>query len=278
VELAILQSYAAKTFPPTPKQTEFRAVTALWSNVDHFVIRSNLAETGTVEDFRNLYGRRVYIGAGKSGSAASTRALLTAIGVDPERLDTSFEGTYAQAAVRLIAGELDGASLPGGLPVSAVDQVLAALGDKIRLLSFSEDQFDRVQQATDGTWTRFTIEPDVYPGLSEPVQSMAQPVLLVANAAVEPYFVRCLLELIYGGQSNRQEVGLHPVLARLSLADAFPPTLPYPLHDGVCSFAAERGVGIPHSLRPPSGCAALIHETGADTGKQGGQTANGAGD
>jgi hypothetical protein len=39
------------------QQTQLRSVSMLWQNVEHFIVRSDLAKTGTVSDLENLSGK-----------------------------------------------------------------------------------------------------------------------------------------------------------------------------------------------------------------------------
>ncbi|MCZ8489022.1 hypothetical protein O9992_23425 [Vibrio lentus] len=43
----------------------------LWQNVEHFIVRSDLTETGTMSDLENLNGKKFSIGKKNSGTENS---------------------------------------------------------------------------------------------------------------------------------------------------------------------------------------------------------------
>ena len=43
-------------------QKQLRSVSMLWQNVEHFIVRSDLTETGTMTDLKNLNGKKFSIG------------------------------------------------------------------------------------------------------------------------------------------------------------------------------------------------------------------------
>lgn len=86
-QFSILQglygAWAWEGTDPVPKAYKnVRSVSMLWQNVEHFVVRSEHADTGTIEDMKNLYGETFSIGARNSGTEApgalsSARSALT---------------------------------------------------------------------------------------------------------------------------------------------------------------------------------------------------------
>jgi len=62
--------------------SDFRAITVLWENVEHFVLLTRFAETGNIQDLKDLGGRKFSIGKRGSGTEGSGRVILGALGVD----------------------------------------------------------------------------------------------------------------------------------------------------------------------------------------------------
>ena len=64
-------------------QTQLRAITMLWQNVEHFVLRADLAASGTIDDLKALEGEPFAIGSRNSGTEHSGRQILANLGIDP---------------------------------------------------------------------------------------------------------------------------------------------------------------------------------------------------
>ena len=70
--------------PISRPQTGLRSVAAVWLNVEHFVLMSDMVETGTVRDLDNLSGDRFVLGARNSGAEQTGRYILESLGIDYE--------------------------------------------------------------------------------------------------------------------------------------------------------------------------------------------------
>ena len=171
-QFAILQGlYGAWAWNGTGKvaadgpQKDLRSVTMLWQNVEHFVIDSEFAETGNVGDLRNLKGKKFSIGKRNSGTEGSNRTILEGLGIDPDKtFDLVYLG-YGPSAEALQNGTIAGMNTPAGVPVSAVTQAAAALGNRMRILDFTDEQLAKVNDyAGVELWTRYDIPPETYPG------------------------------------------------------------------------------------------------------------------
>ena len=104
-----------------------RLIAMLWQNVEHFIVRSDLAKTGTVTDLNNLDGKKFSIGKKNSGTENSGRQIMKGLKVDPDKFNLAYMG-YGGSASALQNGTIDGMNTPAGVPVGAVTQAFAALG------------------------------------------------------------------------------------------------------------------------------------------------------
>ena len=95
---------------------EFRAVTMLWENVEHFALLNKYVKTGTMADLKNL-GQKFSIGKRGSGTEGSGRAILAALGIDPDKEMTLEYLTYSPSASAMMDGRIVGANLCAGPPV-----------------------------------------------------------------------------------------------------------------------------------------------------------------
>lgn len=62
--------------PVSQPQTLVRSVSAMWQNVEHFVLLSELSATGGIMDLDDLEGQRFVLGARNSGAEQTGRFIL----------------------------------------------------------------------------------------------------------------------------------------------------------------------------------------------------------
>ena len=251
-EFAILQglygSYAWNGSGPLEndgKQTHLRSVSMLWQNVEQFLLKSEHAKTGTIEDMVALKGEgKMAFGKKISGTIGSNRTIFSNLGVD---IDNDYEltyGGYGPSADALQNGQVDGIGVPSGPPTGAVTKLLAAAGDDVTLLNFTDEQLQQADGGL-GLWTRFVIPAGTYPGQDEDVNTIAQPNFLAVHADVDEEAVYQITKTLYENLAFLS--GIHKATAAMSL-DAALAGLPAPLHPGAARYYREAGLEIPDSL------------------------------
>jgi len=253
-DLAIIQSLMADfgyhgtgNFEGEPRGN-LRAVSALMFNTNQFITYNDNAPTGTIDDILALGGKKVVLGATNSGGLLEYRLFIQRLGAPQGEgfFDESYMG-FRQRAEGLINGNLDGINLTSGIPNSSVTLAMSSLEGKVKLLGFTPDQVTRV---TDGTvWGPFTIPANTYPGQPEPVQTVAQPNLLVAGAHVPDDVVYEITKTMY--ENTPFLVSVHGSLKDLKIENALK-GITIPLHPGAIRYYEEAGIHVPDSLKPAS--------------------------
>ncbi|UWZ99356.1 TAXI family TRAP transporter solute-binding subunit [Vibrio splendidus] len=224
-------------------QTQLRSVSMLWQNVEHFIVRSDLTETGTMSDLENLNGKKFSIGKKNSGTENSGRQIMQGLSVNPEQFKLAFMG-YGGSASALQNGTIDGMNTPAGVPVGAVTQAFAALGEDIQILSFTDAQ---IKQANGdyNIWTKYEIPANTYPGVDEPITTIAQPNFLAVREDISEEDVYQLTKAIYENLPFLQ--GIHKATKAMALEKGIA-GLPVPLHPGAARYYQEVGIDIPSEL------------------------------
>ena len=251
-QLAILQSlfgleaYKGKGAYEGKAVKDFRSITMLWENVEHFVLLSKYAKTGTAADLTNL-GKKFSIGKRGSGTEGSGRVLLGALGIDPEKEMTLEYLAYTPSAQAMMDGRIVGANIPAGPPVAAITQLYAQLGEKdIKVLDFTDDQLATVQKQYP-IWNRFVVKAGTYPGQNEDIQTISQPNFLAVHPNISEETVYLITKTIY---ENLPFLGtIHKATKAMSLEKAIA-GLPVPLHPGAAKYYAEKGIKIPEAIMP----------------------------
>ncbi|GAB6261256.1 TAXI family TRAP transporter solute-binding subunit [Photobacterium sp. R1] len=230
-------------FASSGRQDKLRSVTMLWQNVEHFVVRSDLAKTGTVSDLSNLKGHKFSIGSKNSGTEGSGRQIMKGLGVNPDSFNLAYLG-YGASADAMQNGTVDGMNTPAGVPVSAVTRAFASLGKDITILSFTDAQVKEANQNYE-LWTPYTIPAGTYPGQGKDVQTIAQPNFLAVRDDISEQDVYLLTKTIYENLPFLNSI--HAATKAMAIEKAIA-GLPVPLHPGAAKYYREVGINIPERL------------------------------
>ncbi|MBK1670784.1 C4-dicarboxylate ABC transporter substrate-binding protein [Rhodovibrio sodomensis] len=228
------------------KQTHLRAITMLWPNVEHFVVASEHAKTGTIQDVLEMQGMSMAMGRRNSGTIGSNRTLLANLGVDmDEAYDLVYVG-YGPSGEALQNGQVAGISTPAGDPVGAITQTFATMGDGATLLAFTDAQAEQADGGM-GLWTRYVIPGGTYPGVESDVRTIAQPNFLATHRDLPEEDVYKITKTIYENLAFLQNI--HPATDAMALENAIA-GLPAPLHPGALRYYEEQGIDVPDRLKP----------------------------
>ena len=250
-QFAIMQGlygyYAAQGIGPVEEagpQGNLRSITMLWQNVEQFVIAADRADTGTIDDILALTGEPMAFGRQTSGTIGSNRTILGNLGVDMDASYELFYAGYGPSAEALQNGQVVGISTPAGAPTGAITKLMAAAGDSVTPLSFTDEQAAKADGGF-GLWTRYVIPAGTYPGQDADWATIAQPNFLAVNADVPEEDVYKITKTIY--ENLVLLTAIHPAPKAMSLEKAIA-GLPAPLHPGAARYYREQGIEIPDSL------------------------------
>ena len=250
-DLAILQGLlgtmawsGSGRYEGKPEQ-EFRAITSLWLNVEHFVIQKRWATTGNIEDLNNIKAKSFSIGKRGSGTEISGRTILTELGFEVERDFRPEYIGYAESAAALQNGRIAGMNIPAGVPASAITQSYAGMGaEKIAILEFTDAQLQQIN-TNFPVWQPYQIEAGVYPGQEEAIKTIAQSNFLAVHPRIEAETVYQITKTIY--ENLRELQKFHQATQEMSLEQAIS-SLTIPLHPGAIQYYQEQGLNIPANL------------------------------
>lgn len=255
VDFAIVQglwgAYGATGTGPLAEdgvQSNLRSITSLWPNVEHFALRSDLVETGTIADLLAQEGAGFAIGARNSGTEGSNRHILAGLGVeDPEAyFSVEFMG-YTPSAEAFQNNQIDAINPAAGPPVGAYTRLTAAVGDEVTLLGFTDEQVAAANGPFDSLWVPFVIEAGTYSGQDEDVTTIGQPNFLAVDDDVPTGDVYLLTKTMYENLPFLNAI--HPATGFMSVETALN-GLPVPLHPGAVQYYQEVGIEIPDRLMP----------------------------
>ncbi len=233
--------------PISRPQPWLRTICALWQNTDHFVLRKDLARTGTISDIATLNGERFVIGARNSGAERSGSHILDALGIDFRNTTTLAYMGYGATANAIQDNTIVGMNVPAGVPVTAITRAFAMVGEDLTLLSFTQEQVDQVN-AKYPLWSQYVIPGGTYPNLDETIESIAHPNVLAVRDDISDEAVYQITRAIFENLASLHEI--HKATREVTLEKALN-GLGAPLHPGAIRYYRERGIEIPPELVPP---------------------------
>ncbi len=251
VQFAILQglygSYAWNGTGPIESygpQKNLRSVSMLWQNVEHYAVLKKFAKTGTVSDLVGMKGQAMAMGKKNSGTLGSNTVLLGNLGVDIDKDYDLIHVGYGPSADALQNGQISGMGIPAGAPAGAITKAMAAMGDDITILDFTDEQ---MKQADGGRnlWTRFVIPTETYPNQKKDINTIAQPNFLAVRADLDEDAVYQITKAIYENLAFLNAI--HGATKAMSLEKATV-GLPLPLHPGALKYYREAGITVPDHL------------------------------
>ncbi len=218
----------------------FRAIGSLWRSTDHFVMRSDLAQSGTLDDLSNAIGQPASFGKEGSGTILKNGLLLERLGLPLENFDLVHEG-YKGSVGLFTDGSLSAMNLSAGVPVSAVSDLLTQMGPDATLLEVTDQQLARLDAGT-GLWSREIIPAGTYPGQNDDVASVATPNILAVRSDVPEEIVYRFTKTIFDNLDKLQT--LHAAASQIDI-DQAAVGLPVPMHQGAERYFRERGLAMP---------------------------------
>ncbi len=230
--------------PVSNPQTYMRSVSALWKNVEHFVLLQELVSNGDMMDLQNLDGQRYVLGARNSGAEQTGRFILDTLGIPyQEKFTLAYMG-YGPTSSAIQDGNIVGMNIPAGAPVSAITRAYAQMGDRITILDWTQEQLDRLN-AKYPLWDWYDFPPGTYPNQDQLVRTVASPNVLVTREDIPEEVVYSITKVIWENLATLQEIHGATRDMRMDIAVQ---GLGAPLHAGALRYYREVGIDIPERL------------------------------
>ena len=249
VQFAILQGpFGAWSWtgegPVSRPQTHIRSVSALWKNVEHFVLLTELTDTKFMMDLDRLDDERYVLGARNSGAEQTGRFILDTLGIDyEEKFNLAYMG-YGPTSNAIQDGNIVGMNIPAGPPVTAVTRAFALMGDEMTVLEFTQEDIETMNHEFP-LWEMFEIEAGTYPTQEETINTAASPNIFVVREDVSEEIVYNMTKLLWGNLATLQEI--HGATKSIAIEIALN-GLSVPLHPGAFRYYQEQGLNIPDHL------------------------------
>ncbi len=210
-------------------RTKIRLVGAAYPNYIHIIARAD----ARIHSVPELRGKRVSVGAARSGNELNARALLGAADISYADLSQVEYLEYGQSVDLMLKGQLDAALVSAGIGVAAVQRAMSQ--GPIVLVPVDKALIAK----THNLFYPLTIPAGTYPGQSQPVVTAALNNYFVTTSDAKDDLVYRLTKAIYGslGELKRAHVAAAAMNAENALA-----IRPIEVHPGALRYFKERGL------------------------------------
>lgn len=222
---------------------EFRSVTMLWKNVEHFTVKRGAVKGNNLTDITALYNESFSIGKKNSGTEGSGKHILGSLGINTSELNNVHMG-YGASAGAMQDGRIKGMNTPAGVPVSAVTRAFSSDGENLKVLNVSDASLKKINNDFP-LWVRQIIPANTYPNQKEQINTIAQPNFLAVKADLPEQDVYLVTKAIYENLPFLRSI--HSATKVMSIENAIS-GLTVPLHPGAARYYREVGVKIPAHL------------------------------
>ena len=210
---------------PTPAQG-LSIVAPLWANVTHVLVTGS-STARSMADFR---GQRVSVGSAGSGTEQISKQLLELHGLSYDDIQPRYL-TFSESAAALRDGAIDAAIFSVGYPAAAVLEATTTGG--VRLLGIEPERIAALRDVHP-YYSAGEIPQGIYPGVEEPITTVAMMNWVVADEALADEVVGSLLNILATDRVSLEQV--HEMAEQIDLSRLA--EAPIPLHP-----EAERWLG-----------------------------------
>jgi len=224
------------TYKAQGKQTFFKGMTYLYPNIMQWVVRRD----SKVASLADLKGTKFIPGPQNSATEINSREMLEVVGLDyRERGDLKADYMdYSQAAEQLKNRQTDAILIAGGIPTSAVLDVMTSGEGK--LLNLPDDFIAKLGQKYPWYFPS-TIPASTYRTQDSEVKTVAVANMLIVRDDVPADLVYRMLEAMYADAARLAEA--HAAMKAFKLEDGVTGiSSVVPLHPGAERFFREKGI------------------------------------
>jgi uncharacterized protein len=209
---------------------KLRTVAAIYPNYIHFLAS---ADSG-ITSLTDLKGKRVSVGAPKSGTELNSRDILKAVGMGYQDFSKVEYLGYAESVELMKNRQLDATLLSSGLGVAAVRDLATAL--KIVVIPIPAQVVEKIG---DAAYQSGTIPANTYNGQTAEVQTVLVPNYLVTHEGVPSDTVYKMTKSM---TENLDAMATAHAAAKAIQKVAMANGSPVPLHPGAEKYYRETGL------------------------------------
>jgi len=209
---------------------KLRGVAAIYSNYIHLVAS---ADSG-IKTLADLKGKRVAVGAPKSGTELNSRAILKGAGMSYKDLGKVEYLPFGESVELMKNRQLDATLISAGLGVAAVRDLSTAV--KIVIVPITPDVIGKIG---DAAYQPAAIPAGTYEGQGGEVATVAIQNFLATHEGVPADTVYAMTKAMY---DNLDLMAAAHAAAKAIRKENGPKGMPLPLHPGAEKYYREAGL------------------------------------
>ena len=207
-----------------------RTVAGIYPNYIQIVAS---ADSG-IKTLADLKGKRISVGAPRSGTELNARAILKAAGLTYKDFAKVEYLPFGESVELLKNRQLDVTLQSAGLGVASIRDLATAV--KISVVAVPAEVVSKIG---DPAYLPAAIPANTYPGQTDPVPTVAIRNFLVTSEAVPADTVYAMTKALFTNLD--QMAAAHAAAKAITAADA-PKNVPVPLHSGAERYYREAGL------------------------------------
>jgi TRAP transporter TAXI family solute receptor len=211
------------------KLDKLRAIAAIYPNYIQIVA----SKTSGVTDLASLKGKRLSVGAPKSGTELNARAIFTAAGMSYEDLGKTEYLPFGESVELIKNRQLDATLQSAGLGVASTKDLSTSI--PITVVSVPKE----IAEKLGAPFQAATIPAGTYDGQDSDVPTVAITNILVTRADISDEEAYQMTKQLF--ENLPEMVAAHKAANGIKLENAVK-GLPIPLHPGAEKYYREKGI------------------------------------
>lgn len=212
------------------KLSKLRTIAAIYPNYIQVVA----AKESGIKTLADLKGKRVSVGAPKSGTELNARAIFNAAGLAYKDFAKTEYLPFGESVDLIKNRQLDATLISAGLGVAAIKDLSSS--QEITVVSIPADV---VQKVGDAAYITETIPAGTYPGQDADVPTAAVRNLLVSHSGVSDDAAYAMTKTLF---ENLDALAAAHVAAKQIKLDKTATQSPVPFHPGAVKFYKQKGL------------------------------------
>ncbi len=212
---------------------KIQAIAVLYDSFVHVVARAD-AKIATVAQMK---GKRISVGSAGSSTEAIADRILEAGGLRPMKDVTRDNLSVAESAAALKDGKIDAMFWIGGLPTSAVTDLVTTGNTKVVFVP-AGDLLAKLNKTYPNLYRGFTMPKTVYAGVPSDIPGLGVSNIMFVSADMKAATVEKILKGIFDNLAEAQKI--HPDAKNLTLVNASAATA-IAFHPAATAFYKARG-------------------------------------
>jgi TRAP transporter TAXI family solute receptor len=210
-----------------------RAIAVLYDSFVHIVARADSKITSVAK----MKGKRLSVGSAGSSTEAIADRLLEAAGLNPMKDVVRDNLGVAESAAALKDGKIDALFWIGGLPTSAITDLVTTSNIKVMFVP-ANDLLPKLNAKYPNLYRSFTMPKTIYAGTPADVSGVGVANILFVSAEMKADTVDKILKGMFDNLAELQKI--HPEAKALTLAGAQAKTA-IAFHPAAVAFYKARG-------------------------------------